>query len=212
MLEPFPAGLTLLPQALVMAVLMPISGRLYDRIGPRWPAVIGLLIVALGTYQMHHITLDTSRTEIMWLLSFRAVGLGLAMMPIFTAGIASIPLTQVSQASAFNNVVRQTSSALGIAAFTALLTRQQAQQLTDRAALLPANIHIPHVGPPRIPDWLGAWAIYQRTELQTFADAVDWLFIIVAVLTAAGALLAIFLPSGRAPAPDQSSDTTVLSA
>jgi EmrB/QacA subfamily drug resistance transporter len=210
MLEPFPAGLTLLPQALVMAVLMPISGRLYDRIGPRWPAVIGLLIVTLGTYQLHQITLDTSRAEIMWLLGFRAVGLGLAMMPIFTAGIASVPLAQVSQASAFNNVVRQTSSALGVAAFTALLTRQQAQQLTDRAALLPANTPIPHLGPPGIPDWLSAWALYQRTQLQTFAHAVDWLFIIVAILTAAGVVLAIFLRSGRAPTPDQSPDTAAL--
>ena len=46
----FDAGLLLLPQALVMAVLMPIAGRLYDKIGPRWPAVIGLTIVAIGTY------------------------------------------------------------------------------------------------------------------------------------------------------------------
>ena len=210
MLAPFPAGLTLLPQALVMAVLMPISGRLYDRIGPRWPAVIGLLIVTVGTYQMHHITLDTSRTEIMWMLAFRAVGLGLAMMPIFTAGIASIPPALVSQASAFNNVARQTSSALGVAAFTALLTREQAQQLVDRAALLPANTPVPHLGPERIPDWLGVWALYQRTQLQTFADAVDWLFIIVAILTAAGAVLAIFLRSGRAAAPGQSPDTPTL--
>jgi EmrB/QacA subfamily drug resistance transporter len=37
----FDAGVLLLPQALVMAVLMPIAGRLYDKIGPRWPAVVG---------------------------------------------------------------------------------------------------------------------------------------------------------------------------
>jgi MFS family permease len=42
----FDAGLTLLPQALVMAFLIPIAGWIYDRIGPRWPAAIGLAIVA----------------------------------------------------------------------------------------------------------------------------------------------------------------------
>ena len=56
----FDAGLLLLPQALVMAVLMPIAGRLYDKIGPRWPAVIGLTVVAIGTYSLHGITLDIS--------------------------------------------------------------------------------------------------------------------------------------------------------
>lgn len=61
------------------------------------------------------------------------------MMPVFTVGMSSVPLALTNQASAFSNVVRQTSSALGVAAFTALVTRQGAQQLTDRAALLPAN-------------------------------------------------------------------------
>ena len=32
----FESGLLLLPQALIMAVLMPIAGRLYDKIGMRW--------------------------------------------------------------------------------------------------------------------------------------------------------------------------------
>ena len=38
---------------------MPIAGRLYDRFGPRWPAVIGLSIVACGTYELHVLTLET---------------------------------------------------------------------------------------------------------------------------------------------------------
>jgi MFS family permease len=98
-LAPFPAGLVLLPQALVLAVLTPISGRLYDRIGPRWLAVIGLLIVAVTTYHMSHITLDTSPAEIMWLLSFRALGIGLCLIPIFTSGVASLPQPRSARAA-----------------------------------------------------------------------------------------------------------------
>ena len=64
----FDAGLTLLPQALVMAVLMPVAGRVYDRIGPRWPAAIGLTIVTVGVYLLHTITIDTPREHIMWLM------------------------------------------------------------------------------------------------------------------------------------------------
>lgn len=200
MLDSFTAGLTLLPQAFVMAILMPISGRLYDRIGPRWPAITGLLIVAVSTYQMHHITLDTSRDQIIWLLGFRAVGLGIGIMPIFTSGLASIPPAMVSQGSAFNNVVRQASSSLGVAAFTALLTLHQAQLFAGRAALLPDNTPTPHLGPPGTPDWLGVYALYQQTQLRVFADAIDWLFVIVAILTAGGVILAAFLRSGPAPA------------
>jgi EmrB/QacA subfamily drug resistance transporter len=195
MIPPFPAGLILLPQALVMAVLMPIAGRLYDRIGPRWLAVTGLIIVAWGTYQMRHIGLDTSRDHIIELLAFRAVGLGLCMMPIFTIGMSSVPFTLTNQASAFNNVVRQTASALGVAGFTALLTRDQGQQLANRGALLPDTVPMPHLGSSAIPDWLIIYALDQQTQMQSFAYAVDLLFIIIAIASAVGVIFALFLPS-----------------
>jgi EmrB/QacA subfamily drug resistance transporter len=131
------AGVTLLPQALVMAVLMPIAGRVYDRIGPRWQATIGVTIVAVATYLMHHLTIDTSREQIIWWLMLRAVGLGIAMMPIMTGGISAIPTAQVNAASAFNNVAQRTSAALGLAVLTAIFTTQSAQQMRGRAALLP---------------------------------------------------------------------------
>jgi EmrB/QacA subfamily drug resistance transporter len=196
----FDAGLTLLPQAVVMGVLMPITGRLYDRIGPRWPAFIGLTIVAAATYLMHNLTVDTSREQLVLWLMLRAVGLGLAMMPIMAGGIAVIPTAQVSAASAFNNVAQRTAGALGIAVLTAILTTQQAQQLAGRAALLPAGTAVPHIGGPTVPDWMGAYALYQQTQLQVFVGGLDDLFLIAAGLSALGALGALLLRSGPAPA------------
>jgi EmrB/QacA subfamily drug resistance transporter len=196
----FESGLTLLPQALVMGVLMPIAGRVYDRIGPRWPATIGLAIVAVGTYSLHTTTVDTSREQIMWLLMLRAVGLGIAMMPIMTGGIAVIPAAQVSGASAFNNVVLRTSAALGLAVLTAIWTTQQAQQMAGHAALLPAETTTPIVG-PGAPTWAGVYATNRLTQLHVFVAALDDLFLIIAAFSALGALAALVLPSGPAPAP-----------
>jgi EmrB/QacA subfamily drug resistance transporter len=196
----FNAGLLLLPQALVMAVLMPIAGRLYDRIGPRWPAVIGLTIVAGGTYLLHTLTLDTSREHVMWLLVVLGTGLGLAMMPIFTGGLSVLPVTHVNTGSACNNVVQRVAGALGLAVLTAIWTTQQAQQLAGRAALLPANTATPHLGGPAVPDWLSVYAIYHQTQLQVFVAGLDDLFLIAAALGALGALGALLLRSGPAPA------------
>jgi MFS family permease len=194
------AGITLLPQALVMAVLMPFAGRVYDRIGPRWPATIGVTIVAVATYMMHSLTIDTSREQIIWWLMFRAVGLGIAMMPIMTAGLAAIPTAQVNAASAFNNVAQRTSAALGLAVLTAIFTTQSAQQMAGRAALLPADTATPHLGGPTVPDWLGVYATYHQTQLLVFVDALDDLLLIAAGLSAVGALGALLLRSGPAPA------------
>ena len=193
------AGLTLLPQALVMAVLMPFAGRLYDRIGPRWPATIGVTIVAIATYLMHNLTIDTSREQLIWWLMLRAVGLGIGMMPIMTGGLSAVPPTEVNAASAFNNVAQRTASALGVAVLTAIFTTQSADQLAGRAALLPANTATPPLG-PNVPNWLSIYATYHQTQLLVFAGALDDLLLIAAGLSAVGVLGALLLRSGPAPA------------
>jgi EmrB/QacA subfamily drug resistance transporter len=194
------AGLTLLPQALAIAVLMPLAGWVYDRIGPRWPAAIGLTIVAGSAYLLHTITIDTSREHLLWLLVLQGAGVGIAFMPIFTGGIAVIPMTHVDTASAVNTVIQRVSGALGLAVLTAIFTTQRAQQLAGRAALLPTNTAIPHIGGPDVPDWVGAYATYQLTQLQVFVAAMDDLLLIVAALSALGALNALLQRSGSAPA------------
>jgi EmrB/QacA subfamily drug resistance transporter len=192
------AGLILLPQALVMAVLMPIAGWVYDQIGPRWPAAIGLTIAAIGAYLLHTITMDHSREHILWLLVLQGVGVGIAFMPIFTGGLAVIPLIRVNAASAFNNVVQRVSGALGLAVLTSIFITQQAQQMAGRAALLPANAAIPDLG-PTAPRLAGPYAVYRLTQMQVFVGAMDYLLLVVAALRALGALSALLLRTGSAP-------------
>jgi EmrB/QacA subfamily drug resistance transporter len=193
------AGLVVLPPAVVMGLLMPIAGRIYDRIGPRWPVAVGLTIATVATYLMHTITIDTSREHIMWLLMLQYAGFGLGMMPLFSAGLAVLPAAYNNTASAFNNVVQRTAAALGVAVFTAILTLQQAQLMAGRAALLPVNTPVPHVGPPGTPDWTGLYATYHQAELRVFASGVSNLFLVMAGLCAVGALGALLLRSGPAP-------------
>ena len=195
----FETGLLLLPQALVMAVIMPVAGRLYDKIGPRWPAVVGLSIVAWGTYELHVLTLETSHEHLIWLLTLRAAGMGIAMMPIMTGGIAAVPPALVSRASAFNNVVQRTSAALGLAILTAMVDRSQAQLDADRAALLGPGTDLPVLGPGSTGQMAGMYATYQQMQTQVFVEAMDGLFMVTAVITAVGIGLAFLLRSGPAP-------------
>jgi MFS family permease len=191
----FETGLVLFPQALVMGLLMPISGRLYDRIGPRVPASVGLLILATGTYLLHNLTVDAPRAHVMGLLAFRAVGMGLAMMPIMTGGLAVIPPELVSRASAFNNVVQRSVAALGLAVLTAMLTSQRAQLMADRSARLRPDLVVPAVGPPGAPPILGHYALYQAISGRVFVAAIDNLFLVTSWLTLLGVGLALLLRS-----------------
>lgn len=192
----FEAGLVLLPQALVMAVAMPLAGRIYDRVGPRWPALIGLAICTWGTFLLHDMTPDTPRHTIALVLMFRAAGMGLAMMPIMTAGLAAVAPAIVPSGSAFNNVVQRVSAGLGLAILGAVLSMANAQFLADRAGLAADGSPIPSLGPGETGRMLGGYVAYTRIANEAFVDALDNVMIIVTIVTAVGFVLALFLRTG----------------
>ncbi|HEY2202954.1 MAG TPA: MDR family MFS transporter [Pseudonocardia sp.] len=196
-LEAFDTGLMLLPQALVMLVMMPIAGRLFDLIGPRIPAFVGLCVNGVGTLLLCGINADMTHSEVVGWLMLRSFGIGLSMMPIMTGGISAIPPAMIGAASAFNNVVQRVSMAFGVAALTALATAMQAQVMADRSGLLPG-------GDPRAAgmghDGLtGMYPVMQRLRLATLATSYSNVFLVVAVLTFIGAGLALFMRHGPAP-------------
>jgi EmrB/QacA subfamily drug resistance transporter len=192
-------GLAVLPQALVMVVMMPLAGRLYDRIGARWPATIGLALDGVGTLLMVGINADMTRPELVVWMMIRAAGIGLAMMPIMTSGISSLPTSIVNAGSAFNTLFQRVSSALGLAALTALTTVQQAQFMTDRSSLMTT------VGPsvdPRVVAMRqhgagGLIPLWQHLQLEVQAQAYSNVFLLAGALALVGVPLAFFLRHGR---------------
>ena len=192
----FDTGLLLLPQALVMGVLMPSAGMIYDKFGPRWPAAIGLALTAVGTYLLTDVTLETSNTNVIWLLVLRSVGMGLSMMPIMTGGIAAVPPTMVDGAGAFNTVVQRASAALGLAALTSLVTSSRAQLSQDRGALVAPDTPMPALGTGPTGDMVGMYAVSQQTQTLAFVESMHGLFIVTAIITAMGIPLALMMRSG----------------
>ncbi len=210
----FDTGLLLLPQAVVMGVLMPLAGRIYDRFGPRIPAVVGLSILAIGTWMLRDLSVTSSWTDLRWILMFRAIGMGLAMMPIMTGGISAVPPDQVSGASAFNNVTQRTAAAMGLAALTALLGSRQAQQLADTGALMglssggtgtagaaaaAASGSSASAASGGMSPMLEHYMSYTQAQAAAFTTALDNLMIVTSVLTGVGVVLALFLRNGPAP-------------
>ena len=90
--------------------------------------LIGFSIAAYYTYELHYLSYSMSISDIQWLLVKRAVGLGLAMMPVGTAGMNTIPRFLAARASALNNLVRQISASMGIAFITYMFLHRQVYQ------------------------------------------------------------------------------------
>ena len=122
---PMETGLMMMPMALVTGFMMPISGKLFDKFGAFWLGMIGMSIVVGLTYYLHTLSLDTDYRHLQLILSIRAVGLGLASMPLSTAGMNTVPRFLVSRASALNNTVRQIAGSMGIAYLTYVMLQRQ---------------------------------------------------------------------------------------
>lgn len=72
-------GLLLMPGALASGLMMPVTGRLYDRIGPRPMAVTGTIALTVTTYLFHFLDIVTpDRVIITWLV-MRSLSMSLAL-------------------------------------------------------------------------------------------------------------------------------------
>ncbi|CAM3045927.1 DHA2 family efflux MFS transporter permease subunit [Sporolactobacillus spathodeae] len=130
---PLQSGLLLLPGALLMGVMSPITGILFDRIGSRPLAIIGLLITVLTTWQFALLTDATSFGHIMFLYTARMFGMSLLMMPIMTEGLNNLPRTLNSHGTAMSNTMRQVAGSLGTAFLVTVMTNRTTYHMSEFA-------------------------------------------------------------------------------
>lgn len=118
-------GLLMMPQSIAMAVMMPISGKLFDKYGVVPLGLIGVSIMAVTTYELHLLTVDTPNDWLNIVLTIRGIGIGMCMMPLTTAGMNAIPRHLVGKASSLSNVMRQVAGSFGIAILTTIMSQRQ---------------------------------------------------------------------------------------
>lgn len=142
-ISPFDSGLLMLPGAIIMGIMSPITGRLFDKFGARALAIIGLSITIFTTYEFSHLTMDTSYSFLMLMYSLRMLGMSMVMMPVMANGINQLPQTMNPHATAMNNTLQQVSGAAGSALLVTLMqnkTESEAERLAQAAAGDPAKM------------------------------------------------------------------------
>ncbi|GAB2532967.1 MDR family MFS transporter [Gracilibacillus alcaliphilus] len=118
------SGLALLPGAVLMGLMNPITGRLFDKFGGKWLAVIGLGLITVTTFMFTVLTTDTSWMYIATVNAIRMFGIAMVMMPVTTAGLNQLPERLIPHGSAMNNTLRQMSGAIGTALLISVMLNQ----------------------------------------------------------------------------------------
>jgi DHA2 family multidrug resistance protein len=114
----FPAmdsGIAMLPRSIASAVVGPIGGRFYNKVGPRVLVAIGLAFNAYGFWLFSHLTSQVGAWDILWPQVWQGAGMGLLFVAIATAALSTIPKPRMTAATGLYNVVRQVSASIGIA-------------------------------------------------------------------------------------------------
>ncbi len=116
------AGLLIAPQGLGAMVTMPIAGRITDKAGPGKLVLGGIVLIAVGMGTFTQLESDTSYGLLMGALFVMGLGMGMTMMPIMTAALASLTHGEVARGSTLMNIVQQTGGSIGTAVMSVILT------------------------------------------------------------------------------------------
>lgn len=109
------SGLVMLPGAIIMGIMSPVTGNLFDRFGPRVISVIGLSIMT--GFTLFFVFMDETWTFgfLCMIYTVRMFGMSLVNMPITTWGLNSLDNRMIAHGSAINNTARQVAGSIGTA-------------------------------------------------------------------------------------------------
>lgn len=198
-------GLLMMPGALVSGALMPVTGRLFDKIGPRPLVITGLLLLAFVTFLFRNLNLATAATTVMVWTMFRGITMPFAMIPAQTAAMVDIPTELIGRASALTNIVSRVSSSFGIAVLTSMLTSRQAVHSARLSwgltAANPAVVSLLNragaaMGGGAHGRGIALALVQGMVAKSSFVNAIDDVFIVTAAFTLIALVPALFLRKG----------------
>ncbi len=181
-ISPLDSGLLLLPGALVMGIMSPITGKLFDKFGARVLAVIGLAITGITTYMFSQLSLTTTYTELIILYTARMFGMSMVMMPIMTNGLNQLPQQFNPHGTAMNNTLQQVSGAIGSALLVTVMSNRtefHAEELAKEA--MNNGVVAPTAD------------LQQQIGLQAMVEGINDSFLISSILIVVALILSLFM-------------------
>jgi MFS family permease len=116
-------GLLVGPQGLGAALVMPLAGKLTDRLGGGPLALFGVVLTTVATIPFGLIGAHTSLPWLCVAMLLRGMGIGFAFMPAMTAAFAALERSELADATPQLNVLQRVGGSLGTALLAVVLQR-----------------------------------------------------------------------------------------
>jgi hypothetical protein len=129
--SPLQTGVRMIPFALVMMVVAPLSSKVVQRFGSKITVACGLGLVTIGLLSMVGLQVDSPYSDIFWRLMLMSAGMGLTMAPATESVMGSLPIFKAGVGSAVNDTTRQVGGALGVAVIGSVLATTYGNRIGD---------------------------------------------------------------------------------
>lgn len=116
------SALVMLPGSLVTAVVGPLAGKIFDKVGMRVLFITGSVCLTLSTALMCTVRMETSVWVAAGFNAIRSMAIGCLMMPLVTWGASKVKPEMTSHATALLTSLRTIAGAIGSAVFVAVMT------------------------------------------------------------------------------------------
>lgn len=116
------SGIVLMPRTLAMMVASPFIGRIYNKVQPAFIVGVGVILFAIGSWMLSHISLDTSATEMIFPLIVTGVAFACLFVPLTTAALSKIERHLMADAAGLNSFMRQIGGSVGLTIFATMFT------------------------------------------------------------------------------------------
>lgn len=192
-IEPLQSGLMMLPGALVMAFMSPVTGKLFDKFGPKILAITGLAITAISTYMLSKLQIDSTIFYIISVYTVRMLGISLVMMPIMTNGLNSLTRRLNPHGTATNNTIQQVAGSIGTAVLVAIMNASATsagEELAAGAAKTASAMTEQQLA-----------ALQAQIGQEALLHGIDVAFVVATIFTIISLVLSFWLK--RAKNPDQ---------
>jgi DHA2 family multidrug resistance protein len=118
------AGMALTPGGLATIALLPLVGRVINKVDVRLLVAVGIAVCGLSLLWMTHFYLGMTFQQLMLARIVQSASLAFLFVPINAIAFRSIPPSKTNNASALINLARNLGGSIGISFASTLLTRR----------------------------------------------------------------------------------------
>jgi EmrB/QacA subfamily drug resistance transporter len=129
--SPVHAGVVFLPMTFLVVVSAPISGKVTDLIGPRWPITAGMALLAAALVLFSRLGPHATFLDMLPGMLVGGLGMGVAMGPMTVAALSTVTVERAGVASGVLTTSRQVGGTLGIAVMGAIVAAAAVVPVTD---------------------------------------------------------------------------------